>query len=390
MDFKAYLLRLRPSHAQKRMLERTLELCCEVYNYLLDEQIAYFLANGRIMSAYDLNALLPPLKKEHEEYNEVNARTLQNLSVRVYRSSVRWSSMTDRNGFYRLPRHKRKSRMRSFAYTAPEDFTIFRNSIRFSKMKKDESIRFKCNQHLRGEFRTCTVVRRKNSWLCYVGCNVPERPLPTEGPAGETVGADLGLHTLITLSDGKNFDRFIPEQKVMNQLENAQRRLSECPQDTPEYEKWYRRLINKHERIANKRNNYLRHVARYLAENYGTIAVEDIELPDLIHSEISRGLRRSQYNAGWGQLVKDLYQAAKSTGTSIVPVDPFCTSQLCCMCNAYVRKDLSVRTHECWNCGLVMDRDRNASFNVLRMAVGCTASDLIRKQREKPPCTILF
>jgi len=42
------------------------------------------------------------------------------------------------------------------------------------------------------------------------------------------------------------------------------------------------------------------------------------------------------------------------------------TSQICSGCGQIVQKDLSVRIHECPHCGLVMDRDLNASLNILR------------------------
>lgn len=389
MGFDTYLLRLRPSHAQKRMLNRIMDLCCEVFNYLQDCQVLFFLEHGRLMSVYELNALLPPLKKQFPQYAEVNARTLQNISTRVYRSSLGWSQLQE-DGSYRLPRHRRKSRMRSFVFSCSEDFSICGNHIHFSKMKEDDCIRFKCNQHLRGEMRICTVVRRKRSWLCYVGCEAPDKVVYCKVPIMDEMGADLGLHTLVTLSDGTCFDRFVPEKGLIDQMKYAQKRLSECKEDDPAREKWIHILRNKHERLANQRENYLRHVARYIADNYGMLAIEDISVVDLVHDEELRGLRRSQYNASWGNLVRLLYQAAKSTGTEIIPVDPFCTSQICHNCNAYVRKDLSVRVHRCWNCGLVMDRDRNAAFNVLKLAAGCAASDMIRKQRTLPSRTIVF
>ena len=201
----------------------------------------------------------------------------------------------------------------------------------------------------------------------------------------KTIEGNLTAKGLKLALVASRFNSFLVEQLV-----KAQKRLSECREGTPEYEKCLSRLLNKHKRIADRRENYTRHVARFLADNYSRIAIEDIKLIDLIHDEVSRGLRRSQYNAGWGELVKSLYQAAKSTGTEIIPVDPFCTSQICHNCNAYVRKDLSVRVHRCWNCGLVMDRDRNAAFNVLKLAAGCAASDMIRKQRTLPSRTIVF
>ena len=57
--------------------------------------------------------------------------------------------------------------------------------------------------------------------------------------------------------------------------------------------------------------------------------------------------------------------AERSYGVT-VPVDPADSSQLCSGCGCVVRKDLSVRTHYCPVCGLVLDRDVNAARTVLK------------------------
>jgi len=47
----------------------------------------------------------------------------------------------------------------------------------------------------------------------------------------------------------------------------------------------------------------------------------------------------------------------------LVEVDPRGTSQMCSDCGAEVRKDLSVRRHDCPLCGLSLHRDENAARN---------------------------
>src|SRR5215469_3561610 len=44
---------------------------------------------------------------------------------------------------------------------------------------------------------------------------------------------------------------------------------------------------------------------------------------------------------------------------------PQFTSQDCFVCGTRVKKSLSVRTHICPVCGLVLDRDENAALNIL-------------------------
>ena len=97
-----------------------------------------------------------------------------------------------------------------------------------------------------------------------------------------------------------------------------------------------------------------------MVESYRFIAMEDIDIKKLVQNE-RRSTRRSQYNASWGILEDRLTRAAERSGTTVVEVDPRGTSQMCSGCGRIVAKDLSVRVHDCPHCGLVMDRDLNAS-----------------------------
>jgi len=45
-------------------------------------------------------------------------------------------------------------------------------------------------------------------------------------------------------------------------------------------------------------------------------------------------------------------------------VPPAYTSQDCSGCGEQVEKSLSVRTHVCPSCGLILDRDENAARNI--------------------------
>jgi len=46
-------------------------------------------------------------------------------------------------------------------------------------------------------------------------------------------------------------------------------------------------------------------------------------------------------------------------------VNPWGTTQRCSRCGEIVEKSLSDRIHACPYCGLVMDRDLNATLNIL-------------------------
>jgi putative transposase len=56
---------------------------------------------------------------------------------------------------------------------------------------------------------------------------------------------------------------------------------------------------------------------------------------------------------------------AQSAGRKLIKVDPKNTTQKCSACGSIVKKDLSVRVHECLYWGFSCDRDYDASKNIL-------------------------
>jgi transposase len=62
-------------------------------------------------------------------------------------------------------------------------------------------------------------------------------------------------------------------------------------------------------------------------------------------------------------------RVAEEAGRTVVLINPRNTSKMCSRCGNLVEKDLSVRVHDCPDCGLVLDRDQNAAINILRLGL---------------------
>jgi putative transposase len=77
-------------------------------------------------------------------------------------------------------------------------------------------------------------------------------------------------------------------------------------------------------------------------------------------------LNKSINDAGWHAFRQILACKAAWAGKRVEAIPPAYTSQECSGCGERVRKSLSVRTHVCPRCGLVLDRDENAAVNMLR------------------------
>jgi transposase len=77
------------------------------------------------------------------------------------------------------------------------------------------------------------------------------------------------------------------------------------------------------------------------------------------------GLNTSMHDAGWHHVLSIRAFTPACAGKQVAAVNPAYTSQDCSGCEERTQLSLSVRTHVCTTCGLILDRDLNAASNML-------------------------
>jgi len=83
----------------------------------------------------------------------------------------------------------------------------------------------------------------------------------------------------------------------------------------------------------------------------------------------NRHLAKSIADAGWGNFLRWVKYYGGLHAIPVIAIEPHWTSQDCSTCRTRVKKSLSIRTHICPTCGLVLDRDENAARNILAKAL---------------------
>ena len=112
--------------------------------------------------------------------------------------------------------------------------------------------------------------------------------------------------------------------------------------------------------VRNQRCDFQHKLSRQLVNEYGVIAVEDLNVKGL-----SAGmLAKSVHDAGWNSFMQMLSYKAESAGRVLVKVDPRGTSQTC-LCGQRVLKTLADRWHDCPVCGLSASRDHVSARVIL-------------------------
>jgi putative transposase len=96
------------------------------------------------------------------------------------------------------------------------------------------------------------------------------------------------------------------------------------------------------------------------------IAYEDLQIRNMVKNH---HLAKSIHDAGWGTFIRWVKYYGAIHAISVIAVAPQYTSLGCSACDTLVKKSLSVRTHICPGCGMVLDRDHNAALNILAKAL---------------------
>jgi putative transposase len=176
----------------------------------------------------------------------------------------------------------------------------------------------------------------------------------------------------LALEDGTVFRGEYAYLQKEKELKKVQQKLSSLSALTEGYRKTKAVLNHIYERIDNRRRNTTENISRYIADNYDTIAMEDLSVARLRRKSKDRWMTKRYNDVKLGELRRRIQDKAESAGCSVILVDPRGTSQICSGCGAFVKKDLSVRVHVCPVCGLNIDRDVNAARNILARALSQT------------------
>ena len=367
---KTFKYRLYPTPAQERRLEQQLEECRWLYNHLLAERRDAWEQRQESVRLYDQHATLPTLKTERPGLAGVQSQVLQNVAVRIdlaFKAFFRRSKAGEAPGY---PRFRGTGRYDSLTFPqVPVGCKLEAGTQRLSVMNVGR-IKPVYHRPLEGIPKTATI-RRSSTGKWYVAfsceCAAPT-PLPE---TRQQVGIDVGLKTFAMLSTEQAIanPRFFRQEEQA--LAKAQRRLSKAEKGTPERAEWRTVVARVYERSAWRRSDFTHQHSRRIVNTFDLIAVEDLSVNRMVHNHC---LAKSIHDAAWSQFAALLAYKAVWAGRTFIAVNPAYTSQDCSQCGHRQTMPLSERTYTCPCCGVVLDRDFNASLNILSVGQHALAS----------------
>ena len=362
---KTYKYRIFPTKKQITILNSNLNECRWLYNHFLEERKNIYEQERKSLNYYSQAVSIVKLKQDRPSLSKVYSQVLQNVAVRVdlaFQSFFRRVKAGEKPGY---PRFKSFDRYDSFTFPQT-GFEIIDNRVKLSKIG---SIKVKLHRPVVGIIKTCSIRRKTGKWYICFSAKYEPKPLRKNNKA---IGIDVGLENFATLSNKDKIANprfFKTEQKA---LAKAQRKLSKLERKTPERKKAKKVVIRIHERISNKRHNFIHQEARKIINKFGIICIEKLKVKNMMNNHtktFGHKLNKSIADVAWSQFAQQLFFKAEDAGRKIIAIEPQGTSQICSQCGMIVKKDLSIRWHNCPVCGLSIHRDYNASLNILRLGM---------------------
>lgn len=245
--------------------------------------------------------------------------------------------------------------------------------------------------------KSYTVSRHADRW--YVSFLVelsrsPRRQASKRARAAGTVGVDLGVRYLASLSDPQAPQRltqldFLADtpsiknprwaDRAARRLHRLQRALARSQKGSVRRARIRQQIARLHHKTALRRESNLHQLTKRLATGYTLIGVEDLNVAGMTASARGTvehpgrrvaqksGLNRVVLDAGFGVFRRQLEYKSTWYGSAVQEIDRYYpSSQICSQCQRKAKTKLSLRERvfECALCGYRADRDFNAAVNI--------------------------
>ena len=364
--YKAYKLRIYPTNSQRELIEKTFGSTRYIYNNFLTERKSKYEESKTKISVYEQLKELTDLRREKEWLREIDSCALQAC---VYNLDDAFQKFFKGNGY---PRFRAKNVHESFRTN---------NTLSTYKNKKYESIRidfkkriitlpklkevkfrgYRTTKKIVGKIKSATISKDANKYFVSVLVEVPFVKYSLKPTS--IIGLDLGIKDFIVTSNGEKIKN---EVKINEKrLKGLQKWLSRCKPGSKNRYKVKLKIQRLYLKIRNARKHMIYKLANDILKDNDIVSIETLDVKSMyqVH-KIAKHLK----NLPIREFIRVLKYKSNWLGKKVIEINKYYpSSQSCNRCgfkNEEV-KNLSIRKWICPECGLIHDRDINASINIM-------------------------
>lgn len=351
---RSHRIRLDPTNVQQTYFAKAAGTARFAYNWALAEWGRQYRDGGK-PSAFALNRQLNAIKRT--EFPWMLEVTWAATDKAINQLGEAFRNFLAHRAKY--PTFRRKGEHERFRL-GQSDFGVRDRMLRVGKLgwvRMVEPLRFT------GKLQSATISLSGGHWYVGVAVEMADQPVPTH--QGGTVGVDLGVRNLATLSTGELVVGPKPHKVLLGRLRRLNQSLHRKVKGSRNRAKAKLALSRLHARIRNIRQDSLHKLTTDLTRRFAVIGIEDLNVQGMQHGTLARSIG----DMGFSEFRRQLTYKAEVSGSRVVLVDRFFPSSKTCSSCGLVNADLA-RGAMSWRCicGVEHDRDLNAARNLEKVA----------------------
>lgn len=355
---KTFKYRLYRCDKRDKHLHDKINIAGIVWNHCLALQKRYYRLTGGYISKYRMQKHIGKLRSKSPRFaywKKLGSQTTQLVTHKLDDAYQRFFKKLAK----RPPKFRKVKLYRSITFTQAGWKLLGKNKLWI----QGKVYKFVKHRELEGAIKSVTIKRDSCNrlWVCFsVECEIE---IPKRVMTGKTAGLDFGLKTFLTDDTGKVYKS--PEflRQELKTIKRLSRQFSLKQKGSKSRKRAKYALSRAQIRVSDKRTDSHYKLAHQLCDEFDTIYLEDLNIAGM-----KRLWGRKVSDLAFGGFVTILKWIAKKCAVEIVFIDRYePTSKMCSHCGNLQDMPLSYRVYECNCCGLVLDRDHNASINIKRI-----------------------
>ncbi|WP_447411139.1 RNA-guided endonuclease InsQ/TnpB family protein [Clostridium perfringens] len=393
----AYKMEINPTDEQKSKINRTIGVSRFIYNFYIAYNKEIYEREGKFVSGIDfskwLNNEYIPNNKEMNWIKEVSSKATKQAIMngdKAFRDFFKGTK-----GFPKFKKRKNQDVKAYFPKNNKTDWTIERHRVKIptlgwvrlkefgyipiNSIVKSGTVSQKADRYYVSILVEERDIKISNSNIGIKISN-PNTGMKISNPNNEGLGIDLGIKEFVVCSDGikfKNINKTSIVKKIEKKLKREQRKLSrkyeslktrnknirEGRATSQNIQKQIVKVQKLHQRLTNIRTDYInKTVSSIIKQKPSYITIEDLAVSNLMKNKhLSKAIASQKFF----EFKTKLISKCKQNNIELRIVDRFYPSSKTCSQCGEIKKDLKLsdRVYKC-SCGLVIDRDLNASINL--------------------------
>lgn len=361
-------IRIIPSEEQEQKLWQSVGTARFIYNWALARQEENYKNGGKFINNNDLRKEITILKKTELSW-------LNEVSNNVAKQAVKDACDAYQKFFKGLsdkPRFKSRRKARPSFYN---DTSKLKVKFKMALIEKVGWVKTAEQIPMNVKYTNPRVSFDGKYWYLSVGV---EKENPVIELTNESIGIDVGIKNLAICSNGMIFKN-INKTRLVKKLEKRLRRLQRKISRKYELNKEGRKLLKTsniiklekqirllHRKLSNIRNNHLHQATTKIVKiKPSKVVMETLNIKGMMKN---RHLSKAIAQQGLYEFKRQMQYKCEFYGIEFVEADKwYPSSKICSECGHKKTKlSLSERTYICEECGVIIDRDFNASINLSR------------------------